>query len=641
MAIDEAGRMISCFSGPDSSGLTVGEVAAALDLILASDPFVRVERPSRFLRHLVETTLRGEQTLLKESLLGIQVFGREASWDTRIDPVVRQEAARLRKRLARYYETASPEVRIELTVGTYIPVFRRVAGQLAASDIAHTEVTHPDISVQPTPQAAPKARRGLWLACAAGLLLGAALVWPWRFFEAASTANVPSIVVLPFTNLSADPANAYFADGLTDEITGELVRLKSLKVLARTSALAFKGKSGDVREVGRQLNVSHVLEGSVERSGDQVRISAHLERVSDGSQVWSQTYDRQAKDLLTVQSELAAAIARSLQVGSGAAAASRHVPNEEAHELYLRAVFEMQNTTPQSLAKAEQSLQRAVRIDAEYAPLWFALGLVKYNLSAASGRPRTPAELAGAKALYRKALALDPDLSTAHANLGMIAMVYEWDWAAAERELQLASRNGVNSPAETTYGLLLSYRGRFSEADRHLELARSLDPANPSMLTYIGAVRYWEGRFPEAIALNRQVLERYPDQLNPQFMLNVSHIEAGQAALALANLRELQTRFPPIRLFEVMALGRSGRHDEGLRLIQQLEAEYARDPAVFRQWFALAWASLGDAAQTMKWLERSADLHEFQVLNLAVNPVFAEMRNRPEFRAMVQRIGLL
>jgi TolB-like protein/tetratricopeptide (TPR) repeat protein len=470
--------------------------------------------------------------------------------------------------------------------------------------------------------------------------LAGGLVGGWRFFRTPSAGIAPSIVVLPFTNLSANPANEYFADGLTDEITGELVRLNSLKVLARTSARAFKGKSADVREVGRQLNVSYVLEGSVERSGDQVRISAHLERASDGSHVWSQTYDRPAKDLLTVQSELAAAIANSLQVNSSRAAASRHVPNEEAHELYMRGSFEIENGTLESIAHGEQDLRRAVQIDPKYAEAWTSLGAAKYNLARASGRNHTPAELTEAKGFYHKALDLDPAESSARANLGIIALTDDWDWKTAERELQLASREGPSAAAEMQYGLLLSFRGRFSEADRRMESARALDPLDSSVSMDIVLVRYWESRFPEAIELSRQMLERFPDLLGPQMMLNLSYIQGGQPEVALANLRPIETRLPPMRLLEAMALGRSGRREQGLSLIHQLETEYEADPQVFRQWFALAWAALGDHAETLKWLERSADLREFQVLNLAVNPAFAEMRNDPGFRALVKRIGL-
>jgi TolB-like protein/Tfp pilus assembly protein PilF len=612
------------------------EVTAALQRILASEAFAGVERPSRFLRHVVESALQGQSAVLKESLLGVQVFGRDASWDPRADPVVRQEAARLRKRLARYYKTASPEVRIELPVGTYVPVFQRLPGAVPAAEAAIPN--NPALPATPIP--ARRAPRRTWPWFAIALLAVAGLAGGLQVFRSFSAGNASSIVVLPFTSLSADPSKEYFADGLTDEITGQLVRVKSLRVVARTSAIFFKGRHADVRDVGRQLNVTHVLEGSVEWSGEQVRISAHLERASDGSHVWSGTYDRQAKDLLTVQSEVAEAVARALQVSSGMTFASRHVPSEEAHDLFLRATFEMQAQTPDALERAEQDLQRSVDNDPQYAAAWSRLGLVKFNLAPSSVRGRTPAELSEVKSLYRKALSLDPDLGEAHANLGFIAMTTDWDWAGAERELQLASRNGPSVPAEISYGLLLAYRGRFGEADRRLAAALSLDPLSVVTIGYMAAVRYWEGRFPESIAISRQLLDRYPDQLNPRLMLNLARVAAGQAELALADLRPLEAKSPHFRLQEVMALAHLGRREEALRLLRQLETGYERDARVSRQGFALAWSSLGDHSQTVKWLERSADLREFQVLNLAVNPAFADMRSDPAFRALIQRIGL-
>jgi TolB-like protein/tetratricopeptide (TPR) repeat protein len=627
------------------------EVAAALELILASEAFAHVERPSRFLRHLVETTLHGQGSTLKESLIGVQVFERDATWDPRADPVVRQEAARLRKRLSRYYEAAKSGVRIELPVGSYVPVFHRVPGVPAAEqepapgDSAQSAPdSREDAHYGASPLAAaivvPRASsRALWFT--AGVVVAAVLAVAWPYFRVSFSGAPVSIVVLPFTSLSTEPANEYFAAGLTDEITDELVRLKALKVMARTSALALKGHAADVREVGQRLNASYVLEGSVERSGDEARISAHLERTSDGAQVWSGTYDRRVKDLLTIQSDLAAAIARNLRLSVGATAAQRHVPKEEAHDLYLRAVFDTQTMTPDSIGRAEQELQRATRIDPEYAEAWFALGLAKFNKPASGAFSRTAAETNEVKALYRKALSLDPDLASAHANLGFIAMIDDWDWAGAERELRLASHNGPHAFAETTYALLLGYRGRFREADSRMASAVSLDPANPTVLLYLGGLRYWEGRFPQANAMYQQILERYPDQLGPRIMLNLSYLESGQAGLALTNQRALEKRFPPIRLEEAMALGQLRRREEGLRLIRQLETEYEQNPRVSRQWFALAWASLGDHAQAVKWLERSADLHEFQVLNLAVNPGFAEMRDDPAFRRLVKRIGLI
>jgi TolB-like protein len=621
-------------SSPSASApVTATEVNAALATILASDAFAAFQRPSRFLRHLVESALNGQSAALKESLIGIDVFGRDAGWDPRADPIVRQEAARLRKRLARYYLTDSPEVRIELPVGTYVPLFHRVSVMLPPVE------EQPKVSEEPSaPAPEPKLRRRSWLWLLAALVLLAFSALTWRTLRPAHASKPLSIVVLPFTNLGGDSSKQYFADGLTDEITDRLARIPSLKVLARTSAFAFKGKAADVRDLGRELDVSHVLEGSVEWFGDQIRISAHLQRVADGSHVWSGTYDRSGKDFLAVQSELAEAVSRTLQLDAGIRPSS-YVPVEEAHELYLRAVFDMQNQVPDSLRKADGALQEAVRIDPKYAAAWFQLGLAKFNASSVNGYSRTPAEVAEVKSLYQKALQLDPGLADVHANLAFIAMINEWDWAGAERELRLASRSGPRAFAESIYALLLSYHGRFREADERIAAARALDPAGATTMLYFGAIRHWEGRFAEAIAIWQQLLERSPNQLNPRIMLNFSYIEAGQAALALANIRVSEAKTPTLGFLEVMALAHLGRQEEGLRLLRQLETKF-ENSSMFRQWFALAWASLGDHAQTVKWLERSAALHEFQVLNMAVNPAFAEMRNDPPFRALAARIGL-
>ncbi len=432
MAVKASDDTTPPFPDCESPSPSAGEVTAALDLILAGDAFAKVERPSRFLRHLVECALRGEHILLKETLLGIEVFGREPSWDTRLDPIVRQEAARLRKRLARYYETASPEVRIELPVGTYVPVFRRVA-----SPVDQAIVPAPNDSAPPMPEPVRKPRRYLWAACAAMLLLVLGLIGASKFLTTPGASPPPSIVVLPFTNLSADPANEFLASSFTGEISDELVRMNSMRVIARTSAHAFKSGSDNVREVGRQLNVSYVLEGSVERSGDEIRISAHLERTSDGVRVWYQTYDRPAKDLSSVESELTAAVARSLQAISGRPAEPRHIPTAEAHELLMRGLFEMDKSTPESIARGEQDLQRAVQIDPDYAHAWELLGLARQIMSTARGLSPTAVERSGSRSSF--ASRLNPDLSLGHANLAATAMT-DWDWAAAEDELRLASR---------------------------------------------------------------------------------------------------------------------------------------------------------------------------------------------------------
>jgi hypothetical protein len=225
-------------------------VLAALDKVVGSEAFGKTERPARFLRHLVETSLRGEAQSLKESVLGTDVFDRPASWGPRLDPIVRQEAARLRKRLAKYYENggADAQVRIELPVGSYVPVFRSAPVEI--------QVPAAELPVQP---------RQLWPYLAAAILCIALGLITWRVTHREAAL---SVAVLPFTNLSGDPANQYFSDGLTDEIIDSLARVKTLRVIARSSTYQGKGKTTDIREVGRLLNVTNVSEGSVESDSE-------------------------------------------------------------------------------------------------------------------------------------------------------------------------------------------------------------------------------------------------------------------------------------------------------------------------------------------------------------------------------------
>jgi serine/threonine-protein kinase len=604
------------------------EVLAALQTVVSSPAFGKAARPARFLRHLVETTLRGDRHLLKESVLGTDVFARPATWDPRLDPVVRQEAARLRKRLAAYYESSGSEakIRIDLPVGSYVPLFRRKAVDVAT---APTEA--------PPVEPAPVRPWRIWPYAAAVILCVAAAITTWLAISRRD-ASV-SIAVLPFANLTADLANRYFADGLTDEITDSLARLKSLRVIARSSATQLHGKTGDPREAGRMLHVDNVLEGSVARSGDRIKVIAHLERVSDGSLLWSNTYERSAADLFAVQSELAAGIAGSLKSATGIPAA-RHIPNAEAHDSVLQARYDMQQMTTESLARAETEYRHAIDVDPEYPAAWLGLGNVQYNLSAARGSAyRTESERQTAEQSFHKALQLEPDLPAAHAMLAALAMQYDWDWNRAERELQLALAGGSNATAETYYAFLLIFRGRFPEADLHLRRMLDLDPFSTATLGNRALARNLEGHFSEAREIARQMAVESPKAIPPQQIIAMTYVEEGQTELALPIFRQLRDRIPQIGIFEAMAYAKAGQREEALRSIRPLEEKYP-NPGVSMQWFALVYAFLGDEPNTVKWLQRSADRREWQALNLAIHPVYASMRNSPGFRALEKRMGL-
>jgi serine/threonine-protein kinase len=615
-------------AGADTSPeIPSGTVLAGLDAVLSSTVFARVKRPARFLRHLVETALRGERNLLKESVIGTDVFEREPDWDPRLDPVVRQEAARLRKRLATYYETEGKDaaVVIELPVGSYVPVFRR--------RIVEEIPRPPELPVEPPRR--PRTVWPYWLAAAIFCMVAGLLTWR----ALAPRDEATAIVVLPFTDLSADPSTQYFADGLTDEITDSLTRLRTLRVIARSSAFQFKGKPVDIRKVGQALHVSHVLEGSVARSGDRIRIIAHLERVSDASLVWSNTYESGTGDLFTLQAELAAGIAGSLNATS-AAPAAKHVPNAAAHDLVMKARYDVEQMTSESLTRAESEYQRAMDLDPQYPAAYFGLGCVQYDRFVARGSTyQTEDERKSTEKWMRKALELDPDLAPAHAVLAGLTLQYDWNWTEAERELQAAVAGAPNDAAESYYAFFLVFRGRFSEAERHIQRMLDVDPFSTASLNNLAVQRNLEGRFAEAREAMERIAEHYPQMIPPQLLIGGTYIEEGHPEKALPIFSGLEPRFPQVKVFEAMAAASSGKRDEALRLIHPFEQDYANS-GISMQWFAMVYALLGDEVDTIKWLNRSADRHEWQALGIGVNPVFARFRNAPGFLALKKRMGL-
>jgi TolB-like protein len=356
------------------------EVQAArrqLERVLASAGFSRNERLARFLHFVVEQHLEGKDDEIKESVIALEVFGRGPDHDPKQDSIVRTEAARLRARLGEYYlgEGKNDALVIELPKGGYAPVFR-----LAAVEPATTS-SGPAIN-SPRPELRgrleedsgrmetrkPVARKN-WHAAAAWIgLLAVAALSGLVVFRSARRSSIPrpekSIAVLPFLDLSPEKDQEYFCDGMTEELITELARIGGLRVVARTSVFAFKGKPQDVRQVGNQLNVATVLEGSIRKAGDHLRITAQLIGVSDGYHLWSQSYERELKDVFAVQKELSRSIASALQVSLGGQPPPvRDTSNLEAYNLYLLGRYHWSKRSEPELDAAVRDFEAAVRLD--------------------------------------------------------------------------------------------------------------------------------------------------------------------------------------------------------------------------------------------------------------------------------------
>jgi TolB-like protein len=290
-------------------------IRADLKSLLSSNIFSSATRSSRFLQYVVEETLAGKQEAIKESVLGSEVFDRVRDFDPRIDAIVRVEATKLRSRLEQYYqgEGTQASVEIEIPKGTYVPRFSVRSTESATTDSAAAadQIAPGQISAEPEPASSRRfgLTSGIAFAALVAVLVASVLYIRQRQATTPKPAgNLNSIAVLPFINLSSDAENEYFSDGLTEELTDVLARSGIVRVTARTSAFAFKGKGQDVGEIGARLHVDSVLEGSVRKSGQRLRITAQLIRISDGLHLWSQTYDRPGDDIFAVQDDISQSI---------------------------------------------------------------------------------------------------------------------------------------------------------------------------------------------------------------------------------------------------------------------------------------------------------------------------------------------
>ena len=477
------------------------------------------------------------------------------------------------------------------------------------------------------------------VAVLAGVItVSAAACIAWRFGVPTAASRPPaSIAVLPFTNVGGNPDNQYFSDGVPAEITDALTHFKGLRVTARSWAFQFRGKENDLRNIGKQLNVGYVLEGSLERSGDRVKTVVSLDRVADGVRLWTNTYRRLAADTSAVEADLETAILASAGL-SALAQPKIHMPPGDAHEYYLKARFQGDQISMAANDLAQQYYRRALELDADYAAAYDGLGGAIWNRGNADGEPFQPAEIRKSAQLTEKAVQLDPSLVQAHVGLAMFAMRYDFDWNRADRELHTALALSPFAGAELNYANLCLVLGKRQEADLHFQRARDLDSL--SSQSVLNDVQYLtvEGRFEEAREEIRKIAARSPTNERLQVRLNFLEAWFGSAT-AMDNLRNWSPQRPYAREFLAGAEAHNGNREEALRLLVPLEREYLeRHVAVYG--LASIRAALDDEPGAVRLLERAIDAREDWAPYIHVDVAFAKMQNTPEFHRLKKRMGL-
>ena len=458
-----------------------------------------------------------------------------------------------------------------------------------------------------------------------------------------------SAAVLPFLDLSPAKDQEYFSDGLTEELITTLSQVPGLRVAARTSSFQFKGQNPDVHDVGRKLDVGTVLEGSVRRSGNRLRVSAQLISVKDGYQLWSDSYDRDLADIFTVQEDVARAIVAALRVhlapARDSALAVRPTRDLQAYDLYLKGLFAWNRRTGPALTDAVRYLEQAVARDSAFSRAWAALAdayilVVPYAGGSPADSWRTWEK---ARAAAGKALTLDSTSADAYTSLAYGSMIYAWDWKAAEENFQRAIAANPNyATGHHWYGDFLAGRGRLAESLAEMGRAHQLDPLSLQIGSEWGWVSYLMRRNDEAEARMRQVLALDPNYAQAHWRLGLVQIQQRRYPEAIASLKraiDLGVFYPLAAAALATADAKAGDRAAATAILNDLRRRSATElvPPVH---IAIVYAALADTTRAFEWLNRGIDEKDIYIPENFFDPILDPLRSDPRFAQVLTRMGL-
>jgi TolB-like protein/DNA-binding winged helix-turn-helix (wHTH) protein/Tfp pilus assembly protein PilF len=466
----------------------------------------------------------------------------------------------------------------------------------------------------------------------------------WRGYSGGN--RIRSLAVLPLENLSGDPGQEYFADGMTEELTTSLAKIKSLRVISRTSAMQYKKTRKPLAEIARALSVDAVVEGSVARSGDKVRITAQLIEARTDQHVWAEEYNRDLRDVVTMQGEVARDIAQKIRIAvtpeERAKLTGLRRVNPEAYQAYLKGRYYWNKRTEEAVRKAIPYFEQSMSKDPNYplaydglADCWLSLGWYGY-VPPKEAFPR-------GKAAAMRALELDDSLADAHTSLAFASMNYDWDWPAAEREFRKAIELNPNyANAHHWYGDYLSAVGRPEQAIAESRRAFELDPLSPIINAWLGWRYYFARRFDQAIDQYRETLEIDPNFVPVHLVLGQAYEQKGmlkEAITELENAASLSQGAPLYAASLAHAYAVAGRRSEAETLLHQMN-ERAQRAYVPSFHVAIIYAGLGRKDETLAWLEKGYQERSAWMVWLKVDPRFDFVRSDARFQNLLCRLGL-
>jgi TolB-like protein len=464
----------------------------------------------------------------------------------------------------------------------------------------------------------------------------------------AGPMNAPSVAVLPFEDLSPQKDQEYFCDGMTEELINRLSNIRGLKVPARTSVFTFKGKAANIREIGRTLNVRTVLEGSIRKIDNQLRVTAQLINISDGFHLWSETYNRELKDVFNIWDEIALTIADKLKItllsDEKARLVKRPTENLEAYNLYLLGRYFSSQSTEESLNKGIQYFEQAIVKDPDYA-LAYAGQAGCYIVLCGVGYLTPKESYPKAKEAIEKALELDEELGEAHAWLGYLKMIFDWDFAGGEHEFKRALKLSPGSvDVNLLYSMYWVFSARFDEAIAGFKRVVELDPATPMNYVFLGGFGYHLARrYDESIAQIKKGLDMDPSIPYGQLFLASDYALKGMSGEAVAEADKILSASPNTEDIQTLVFlgwvyAVSGQQEKARNFLNRMLDLRARR-YVDAYLIGEVYAGLGDKEKAFEWLNKAYEEHSGQMICIKVDHFIDNLRSDPRYQKLLRKTG--
>jgi TolB-like protein/DNA-binding winged helix-turn-helix (wHTH) protein/Tfp pilus assembly protein PilF len=488
----------------------------------------------------------------------------------------------------------------------------------------------------------------VWLVPTVFLILAAVLVYTWFMRDSGNSPRIASLAVLPLNNPSNDPAQEYFADGMTEELINSLAKIEALKVISRTSAMTYKGvKNKSLPRIARELNVDAVVEGSVLQSGNRVRITVQLFDGKTERQLWAQSYEQDLRDVLALQAEVASAIAREIRVKltpqeKQRLTKSRQV-DPEAYLAYSYGRYWWNKRAPEDIQKGIEYFQRAIAKDPSYAPAYAGLADAYALLGSIGSDVLPPNEvMPKAKKAALEAVKLDDTLAEGHTSLAYVKLSYDWDFAAAEREFKRAiDLNPGYATAHHWYAHYFLAKSQPEKALAEVRRAVALDPLSLSINVGLGWCLYHAHRYDEAIQQYRSTLDLSPTFSLAHSTLGMAYVQKRLYIEALAEFNKAST-LPGSHTFALANIGRTyaltGQASEARQVLRELERS-ARQEYVPAMYIAAIYAALGASDQSIKWIEKAYEERSDYMIYLMTEPSLDGLRSDPRFNDLLKLIA--